>query len=86
MYALKKPFAMCTSSAFMKFVVYGDTRPPVPDFWPVTLKIMLKRCWSKNLKERISMKDVSSIIKKEITFLRNGDGTGLEHTHRRKTG
>lgn len=85
MYALKVPFELLTCKLFMKHVVNGDTRPPVPDSWPMPIKILLKRCWSKDVKERLSMKEIATILKKEITIVRGGDDRGLEHTRRRST-
>lgn len=84
-YALKKPFAFVTGDNFMKLVVHGSMRPPVPKSWPKSVKIMLNRCWSKNLSERLSIKEVSSTLKQQITYLRGGDDEGLEHIRRRST-
>lgn len=72
MFALQKPFGLLNSDVLLKFVVNGETRPPIPDksFWPTPLKNMLIRCWSKNVSARLAMTAVTSILMAEIGRVR----------------
>ena len=87
MYALKKAFARHTADVFIRFVIQGDSRPAVPDSWPTPMKLMLNRCWSKQLAERLSMTEIAAILKKEISSMRGGDDwvLVLDHARRRST-
>ena len=51
----------------------------------VVLRILMKRAWEPDPLVRPAMDSIYKILKREITALRGGDESGLEHTRRRST-
>ena len=89
MLALKAPFAKFKTMKMLKENVYNGphVRPAVNASysWSFNIKLLLKRNWSQNWKERNTMGEISQLIRKEIVADRGGDETGLEHCRRRST-
>jgi serine/threonine protein kinase len=83
--ALEKPFSNYGISDIKTRVHRGESRPRVDDTWPVPLKLVLKKCWATDWKERYEFKSITQILRKEIVHIRSGDDTGLEHNRRRST-
>jgi serine/threonine protein kinase len=83
--ALEKPFSNYGISDIKTRVHRGESRPRVDDSWPVPLKLVLKKCWATDWKERYEFKSITQILRKEIVHIRSGDDTGLEHNRRRST-
>lgn len=86
MLALSTPFEVYTIKR-LKERVWGGIhyRPQVPDDWSGNVKLLLKRGWSQEVKERFTMEQVENILKKECTRVRDGNSDGLEHQRRRST-
>jgi serine/threonine protein kinase len=86
MLALKQPYFEHTLR-MMHTKVWSTPhrRPDVDAQWPVPIKLLLKRAWSPDIKERNTMQQISAILKKEAIAARNGDESGLEHQKRRST-
>jgi len=68
-----------------ELVVNGNERPPLDSSWSTPLRILMKRAWEPDPLVRPSMDSIYKILKREITSLRDGDESGLEHTRRRST-
>jgi serine/threonine protein kinase len=83
--ALEKPFSNYGISDIKTRVHRGESRPRVDDTWPVPLKLVLKKCWATDWKERYEFNSITQILRKEIVHIRSGDDTGLEHNRRRST-
>ena len=74
------------SVTYMKENVYnGDKRPLIERSWSASTKLLLRRGWTSDISNRFSMQNLEDILKREITALRGGDATGLEHLRRRST-
>ncbi|KAI2494003.1 protein kinase [Fragilaria crotonensis] len=85
MMTCKVPFEN-NSATYMKEKVYnGDKRPIIERSWSASTKLLLRRGWTSDLSNRFSMQNLEEILKREITALRGGDATGLEHLRRRST-
>ena len=64
--ALETPFEGLTMKSFPK-IVYEKGARPVPNVkWPATISSIMQRCWSAKISQRPSMKEVASILSKEI--------------------
>lgn len=86
MYALKTPFELYTVRSLKAKVWAGENkRPYVDPAWPVPLKNLLKRAWSKDVKERPSFQQITKILRSECIRVRDGNEDGLEHSRRRST-
>jgi serine/threonine protein kinase len=84
--ALKTPFEMYIPKSLRENVYNGrHSRPKIDTKWPLPIQICMKRGWAKDIHERLSMKNVEEILRKEIVRIREGDETGLEHNRRRST-
>ena len=86
MLSLKTPFELYTIKSLRgKVWTEPHKRPQVDQSWPVAIKLLLKRAWSQNIRERPSMQSVLTILRKECVACRDGDESGLEHQRRRST-
>ena len=83
--ACKVPYEAYSCKAMEDKVYNGDKRPIVDQSWSQPIKLLLRRGWTGDISARPSMKNLEEILKKEITSLRGGDSTGLEHYRRRST-
>ena len=83
--ALEKPFSNYGIADIKKRVHRGESRPRVDDSWPVPLKLLLKKSWATDWKERYEFQNITQILRKEIVRIRSGDESGLEHNRRRST-
>jgi serine/threonine protein kinase len=64
--ALETPFEGLTMKSFPK-IVYEKGARPVPNAkWPAKISSTMQRCWSSKISQRPSMKEVASILSKEI--------------------
>ena len=83
---MKVPFEVYTMTK-LRNIVWNDPfkRPFVQEAWPLQLKSLLRRGWSKSINERPTMAQVYKILRNECVKLRDGDETGLEHQRRRST-
>lgn len=86
MYSGNKPFELYTMKKLRERVWSGENkRPFVPESWPVPIKNLLRRSWSKNIAERPSFTQVTKILRNECVRVRGGNASGLEHSRRRST-
>lgn len=86
MYSNKTPFAMDTMKSLRTRVWSGKhKRPFVQKDWPVPIKSLLMRSWSKNINERPSFQQIYKILRNECVSIRDGNDSGLEHIRRRST-
>jgi hypothetical protein len=86
MYSCTTPFELFVMSTMKKRVWSGEhKRPFVQESWPVPIKTLLRRAWSKEIKERPSFPQIYQILRSECVRVRDGDDSGLEHTRRRST-
>jgi serine/threonine protein kinase len=85
MLTCRTPYLTCTPSTMKDLVYSGDTRPSIPEDWSRVLKLLLRRGWTADIPSRFNMKNFEDTLKTEITHLRGGDASGLEHTRRRST-
>lgn len=86
MLAGKEPFENYTTMKSLRTRVWeGGKRPIIDESWSQTIKLALTRGWTEDVRGRHTMKNLEKILKDEVTRLRNGDTTGLEHTRRRST-
>lgn len=85
MLALEKPFSKYGMSDIKSRVHNGESRPKMDDSWAVPIKLLLKKSWATNWKERYQFKNITPILRKEIVRIRSGDDSGLEHQRRRST-
>ena len=86
MYSGKEPFELYTMKKLRERVWSGEhKRPFVPEDWPVPIKSLLRRSWSKNIKERPSFAQITKILRNECVRVRGGNDSGLEHSRRRST-
>jgi len=83
--ALEKPFPNYGISDIKSRVHNGESRPKVDDSWPVPVKLLLKKSWSSDWKERFKFQGITQILRQEIVRIRSGDDSGLEHSRRRST-
>lgn len=83
--ALEKPYANYGMAVIKKKVHNGDARPKVDDSWPVPIKLLLKKSWATDWKERYEFQNITPVLRKEIVRIRSGDDSGLEHQRRRST-
>ena len=85
---MKKAFEVYTVKALKARVwdCNGECkRPFVQESWPVPIKTLLRRSWSKNIEERPSFQNITEILRKECIRVRNGNEDGLEHVRRRSS-
>lgn len=60
-------------------------RPAIEEYWPVPIKLLMKRSWTHDLHERNSMKSISCILRQECIAFLNGMDSSLDHVKRRST-
>ena len=85
MIAMRPPFEVYGMKSLRTKVWEGGKRPGIPEDWPVSMKLCLKRSWDEDLHRRGSMKDIAGMLRKECVRCRGGDDAGLEHNRRRST-
>lgn len=86
MYSCTTPFELYTMKSFRSRVWDGEhKRPFVQEAWPVPIKSLLRRAWSKETKERPSFSQIYKILRSECVRVREGNESGLEHIRRRST-
>jgi serine/threonine protein kinase len=86
MYTCTTPFELYGMSTLKKRVYEGEhKRPFVQESWPVPIKSLLRRAWSKEINERPSFQQIYKILRNECVGVRNGNDDGLEHSRRRST-
>jgi serine/threonine protein kinase len=86
MYSCKTPFELYTMKSLEARVWNGEhKRPFIEESWPVPIKNLLRRSWSKNIKERLAMSAIYKILRDECVRVRDGNDDGLEHSRRRST-
>lgn len=85
MLALEKPYSNYGIGEIKARVHRGDSRPKVDPSWPAKLKLLLKKSWATDWKERYEFKNITPILREEIVRIRSGDDSGLEHQRRRST-
>ena len=83
--SLSKPYIGFNKYMFTEIVVHGGGRPSMSNSWPLPLRNLISRCWSKDMKERPSANECYLTLRGIITKMRKGDDTGLEHRRRRST-
>jgi hypothetical protein len=86
MLALATPFE-CYTVKKLKERVWGgiEYRPMINESWSASVKLLLKRGWSGDLRDRFTMSQVEEILRKECVRIRDGNESGLEHQRRRST-
>jgi len=86
MYSLKKAFELYGMKTFKSRVWNGEhKRPFVQESWPVPIKTLLRRSWSKDISDRPAFTYVAKILRSECVRMRDGNEDGLEHQRRRST-
>jgi hypothetical protein len=88
MYSLKKAFEVYTVKSFKSRVwdPNGECkRPFVQESWPVPIKSLLVRSWSKNIEERPTFQNITELIRCECVRVRGGNEDGLDHVRRRSS-
>lgn len=86
MLVLEEPFKLYTEKGFRTKIYNGPCRrPAIPRSLSTEVAIHLKRGWSPNLHERITMDRWARVLKNEIVRAREGDESGLTHHRRRST-
>lgn len=86
MESLKTPFELFTMKSLRSRVWNGENkRPHVVETWPVPIKNLLRRAWSKQIGERPRFVQITKILRNECVRIRNGNEDGLEHSRRRST-
>jgi serine/threonine protein kinase len=83
--ACRVPYVAYSCKAMEERVFKGDKRPIIDESWSQPIKLLLRRGWTADISARPSMQNLVTILKKEITSLRGGDSSGLEHYRRRST-
>jgi serine/threonine protein kinase len=85
-YALKTPFELYGMKSMKSRVWSGELKRPFVDAaWPVPIKSLLKRAWSRDLSKRPGFPQISKILRAECVRVRDGNEDGLEHSRRRST-
>ena len=85
MLALEKPFHSYFIKDMRARVFNGESRPKVDESWPQLIKLLLKKCWDKDWKERYHFPMIEETLRKELVKARGGDDSGLDHQRRRST-
>ncbi len=86
MYADTTPFELYGMKSMKERVWNGENkRPFVQEKWPVPIKSLLRRAWSKEIKERPNFSQIYKILRAECVRIRDGNADGLEHSRRRST-
>jgi serine/threonine protein kinase len=86
MMSLKIPFELYTPRLLREKVYNGlHRRPPIDETWSQPIKICLKRSWAEDFKLRLTISQITAILKTECISAREGDDSGLEHLRRRST-
>jgi serine/threonine protein kinase len=86
MYSLKTPYELYNLKSLKARVWAGEHKRPLVDTtWPVPVKSILKRSWSKDIKERPGFQQITKILRGECVRVRDGNEDGLEHCRRRST-
>eukprot|EP00544_Gedaniella_sp_CCMP2646_P007213 CAMPEP_0202487526 /NCGR_PEP_ID=MMETSP1361-20130828/5799_1 /ASSEMBLY_ACC=CAM_ASM_000849 /TAXON_ID=210615 /ORGANISM="Staurosira complex sp., Strain CCMP2646" /LENGTH=364 /DNA_ID=CAMNT_0049116901 /DNA_START=834 /DNA_END=1928 /DNA_ORIENTATION=- len=67
--ALQRPVARHTKKTYRTRVVKKGERPPMDTSWPVEIQELLKKCWSSDMNERPTMKQVRAILEKQVAIL-----------------
>jgi serine/threonine protein kinase len=67
--ALQRPFARHTKKTYRTRVIKKGERPPMDTSWPVEIQELLKKCWSSEMNERPTMKQVRAILEKQVAIL-----------------
>jgi len=83
--SLQLPYDGMNRQDHSELVVHGNERPQLDSSWSTPLRILMKRAWEPDPLVRPSMDSIYKILKREISALRDGDESGLEHTRRRST-
>ena len=86
MYSDQVPFEVYGMKSLKERVWNGEhKRPFVQESWPVPIKTLLRRAWSKDIHERPNFAQMYKILRSECVRIRDGNCDGLEHTRRRST-
>eukprot|EP00529_Nitzschia_sp_RCC80_P023815 CAMPEP_0113498982 /NCGR_PEP_ID=MMETSP0014_2-20120614/31492_1 /TAXON_ID=2857 /ORGANISM="Nitzschia sp." /LENGTH=460 /DNA_ID=CAMNT_0000393101 /DNA_START=115 /DNA_END=1497 /DNA_ORIENTATION=+ /assembly_acc=CAM_ASM_000159 len=86
MMEMDAPYKLYTMRSLRTKVWNGPAkRPMVGETWPVPIKTLLRRSWSKEIGERPSFSQISKILRAECVRIRDGNEDGLEHSRRRST-
>lgn len=86
MISMEIPFKLYTMKSLRAKVWNGENkRPMVGEHWPVPIKSLLRRSWSKDITQRPSFSQISKILRSECVRIRDGNEDGLEHQRRRST-
>jgi serine/threonine protein kinase len=88
--ALKVPFGKHLTLAKLHLQVwtYPHERPALvayEDTWPLDMHCLLKDAWTEEVVKRLSMDEISEILRDQVLKGRSGDGSKLEHSRRRST-
>jgi len=67
--ALEPPFGFYTPRMFIDRVFTRGYRPLIKDKWPDTIGQLMRKCWSENIHERPSFKDVMAALKKQASLM-----------------
>jgi hypothetical protein len=83
---LRQPFSgIVGEEAFVETVVMNNARPPLKKTWRAPLQKVICDCWSKDLKDRMTMAQVKQQLRDELVRLRRGDESGLDQHDRRRS-
>jgi serine/threonine protein kinase len=87
--ALEMPFKKYESDLllFWNEVHNGrHERPEIPrQSWPKPIELCMRRGWAQNPSERMEMKEIESILRKEVIRVGRGGSETLQHDRRRST-
>lgn len=78
--SLKQPFEDLSAHQHSEKVVYGNYRPKLKYSWPSGLQKLMKICWDQNKSIRPNLKEVESLLRKEISDLGGGNVMTLERS------
>ena len=67
--ALKQPFEGMDIEKHAKLVVKGDKRPPIPNSWPLFIKLLTSESWAANRLDRPDFNQICSILKGELAVV-----------------
>jgi len=80
--SLKTPFDRFGVAIFKDLVIEKGYRPDIDKKWPQVIQDLLKMCWSKDMKQRLTFEDVAEIIRGEIGDLSGEDVNDVDQSRR----
>jgi len=65
--SLAKPYESFSYTMFQEYVVIGGFRPKIDPSWPKSLRLLMEKCWSTDIKKRPKPEELVTVVQDEIS-------------------